>query len=174
MTTDPLLMTAFAFDAQDVEANRRGRFSRAQRGRVFGHALSGVPIFGGISLGAAVIIGIAVGGSVLQIAAFFLLLAGALTFLLFVLSALFLIGLSTAQGVITLSVQGEVDVSAMVRVWLPSAAGTYYRLDVGADYFYLPYEQYDALKRYEGRACTVYFFYRDPKWQREILSLEIV
>lgn len=81
MTMDPDLMSAFVFDEQDLEANRRHRFSAKQRNQLVKANLRGLPLLTVIALLIAV-----VGSLALRLTP----VEGVLLFLAFVISLLIL------------------------------------------------------------------------------------
>ena len=170
---DQNVINAFKFDGEDLKANRRNRFSAKQRNRLVKEALQGLPLFTGIMLMAWIIIGLATKASPIQVVLAWLIMSVGIFAYFAVHTSLYLVGVFTAQGDIILSHQQKSEVPTIVWQWQPSPTGDYFRLDVEQHYFYITSPAFQALKRYEGRACIVYFFYRKRKWHREILSLEI-
>lgn len=172
--TDLKLRQAFAFEPADLEANRRGRFSARQRHSLLRESAGGVPLFAGIAFLMAAVVGLLLRFSLMQIALLGLILAAGLLTFFVIRTWLLLWGIEVARGRVTLAQQRSGEVPAMVSIWRPSATGDYYRLDVAEHFFYLSPPAYQALKAHEGADCAIYFFYRDPKWYREILSVEIL
>lgn len=172
--TDLKLRQAFTFEKEDLEANRHGRFSARQRRSLLRESAGGVPLFAGIAFLMAAVVGLLLQFSLANTLLLGLILAAGLLSFFVIHTRLLLWGIGVARGRIMLTQQRSGEVPAMVSIWRPSATGDYYRLDVAEHFFYLSPPAYQALKAHEGADCAVYFFYRDPKWYREILSVEIL
>jgi len=176
MTMDPDLMSAFVFDEQDLEANRRHRFSAKQRNQLVKANLQGVPLFTVMALLLAVVSSLTLRLTLAEGILLFLVFAIGLLALWVSYTGIQLLFIHRCQGVITLSPEpyshGK-NMPTMVSDWQGSSTGDYFQIGIGQESFYVSSRAYQALKRYDGRECIVYFIFWNKGRSPQILSLEV-
>lgn len=176
MTTEYDLMSTFAFDEQDLAANRRCRFSAKQRNQLVKANLQGVPLFTLIALLLAGVSSLALHLTPAEGVLLFLVFAIGLLALWVSYTGIQLLFVHRCQGTITLSPDpyrlGK-NIPTMVSDWQGFPTGDYFQIGIGQESFYVSSGAYQALKRYDGRECIVYFILWNKGRSRQILSLEI-
>lgn len=177
MTIEQDLMTAFAFDEQDLEANRRRRFSAKQRNQLVKSNLRGLPLFTVMALLMAVVGSLTMRLTLAEGVLLFLVFAVGLLILWISYTGIQLLFVHRCQGVITLSpdpYRHSKNIPSMMSDWQGSPTGDYFQIAIGQEPFYISSRAYQALKRYDGSECVVYFITWDKGRSRQILSLEIM
>ena len=171
------LMGAFAFDEQDLEANRRHRFSARQRNQLVAAYLRGLPLFMIIAMLMAVVSSLALRLTLAEGMSFFLIAVIGFLALFAALTGLQLLVVHSLRGVLILHPQDPYThspiIPSMVSDWQGALTGDYFQVYIDQEPFYISSRAFQVLKPYEGRECTVYFMIENKNRVRQILSLEI-